>query len=116
DDTKGNGKEQFFTWMAVDPIEGAINIVFYDRRDLEGTKTGLTLARSIDGGRSFVNHKVNQPPFTCDKGAFFGDYLGLDAHSGRVAALYMHYDTPKTVAISAAVFDFEPGTQVAKGK
>ena len=117
DDPKGNGKEQFFTWMAVDPIDGAVNVVFYDRRDLEGTKTGLTLARSVDGGRTFVNHKINQDPFVCDKkGGFFGDYLGLDAFGGRVAAAYMHYvDGPK-VAISAAIFDFDPGTQQTRAE
>jgi hypothetical protein len=115
DDPKGNGKEQFFTWMVVDPVDGSVNVVFYDRRDLDGTKTGLTLARSVDGGRTFVNHKINQEPFVCDKkGGFFGDYLGLDAHGGRVAAAYMHYVEGPKVAISAAVFDFEPGTQVAR--
>jgi len=31
DDAQGNGKAQLFTWMAVDPIDGAINVVFYDR-------------------------------------------------------------------------------------
>jgi hypothetical protein len=114
DDPQGNGKEQFFTWMAVDPVDASVNIVFYDRRDLEGTQTGLTLARSVDGGRTFVNHRINQEPFVCQKGAFFGDYLGIDAYGGRVAALYMHYTDPKSLAISSAVFDFEPGTQHAR--
>ena len=50
DDPIGNGREQFFTWMVVDPIDGSINIAFYDRRDLQGNMTGLTLARSVDGG------------------------------------------------------------------
>jgi BNR/Asp-box repeat len=116
DDPKGNGKEQFFTWMVVDPVDGSVNVVFYDRRDLEGANTGLTLARSVDGGRTFVNHKINQEPFVCDrKGGFFGDYLGLDAFGGRVAALYMHYVEGPKVAVSAAIFDFELGTQVARG-
>src|SRR5262249_2950318 len=42
DDPKGNGKDQLFTWMAVDPADGSINIVFYDRRNLKDTMTGLT--------------------------------------------------------------------------
>jgi hypothetical protein len=115
DDPKGNGKEQFFTWLVVDPVDGAVNIVFYDRRDYDGTKTGLTLARSVDGGRTFVNHKINQEPFSCDNPKlFFGDYLGLDAYGGRVVAAYMHYLDAKSVAISAAIFDFEPGTQKSR--
>ena len=73
--------------MAVDPVDGSVNIAFYDRRDLEGSKTGLTLARSTDGGRTFVNHKIKQEPFECQPKTFFGDYIGVDAFGGRVAIL-----------------------------
>jgi hypothetical protein len=113
DDPKKNGKDQFFTWMAVDPVDGAVNIVFYDRRDTEGVKTGLTMARSIDGGKTFVNHKINQEPF---EGAptFFGDYIGIDAHGGRVVAMYMHFAEKGRLAVSAAVFNFKRGTQETK--
>jgi len=111
DDPKGNGKEQFFTWMAVDPVDGAVNIVFYDRRDSDDEKTGLTLARSIDGGKTFVNHKIKQEAFVCQKRAFFGDYIGIDAYGGRVVAMYMHFVDAKQLAISAAIFDFKQGAQ-----
>jgi hypothetical protein len=111
DDAKGNGKEQFFTWMAVDPIDGAVNIAFYDRRDLDGTKTQLYLARSVDGGKTFVNHRIDQEPWDCQKGVFFGDYLGIDAHGGRVVAAWQHFTGPGRVALSAAIFDFKKGTQ-----
>lgn len=114
DDPKGNGKEQFFTWMAVDPADGSVNIAFFDRRDLDGTHTGVTLARSIDGGRTFVNHNINQPPFECTTGPFFGDYLGIDARGGRVVVMYQHFVEGKKLAISAALFDFEPGMQKAR--
>jgi hypothetical protein len=114
DDPQGNGKEQFFTWMAVDPADGAVNIAFYDRRGQDGTRTGLTLARSTDGGRTFVNHRINQPPFECKTGTFFGDYLGIDAHGGRVVTMYMHYIDARKLALSAAVFDFKAGTQKVK--
>src|SRR5437660_11350289 len=33
DDQLKNGKVQFFTWMSVDPVDGSVNVVFYDRRD-----------------------------------------------------------------------------------
>jgi hypothetical protein len=111
DDPKGNGKEQFFAWMAVDPADGSVNIAFYDRRDQPGTRTGLTLARSVDGGRTFVNHKIKQEPFECQPKTFFGDYIGVDAFGGRVAVLYQHFVGPKQMTISAVVFDFRPGTQ-----
>lgn len=111
DDPAKNGKEQFFTWMAVDPVDGAVNVVFFDRRDGDETKTSVYLARSIDGGKSFVNHKINQEPFACDKKAFFGDYIGIDAHGGRVVAMYQHFTKGPNLAISAAIFDFKKGMQ-----
>ena len=114
DDPKGNDKEQFFTWMAVDPVDGSVNIAFYDRRESDDTKTGVTLARSIDGGKTFVNHKVNQEPFACVKGVFFGDYIGIDAIGGRVVVSYMHFTKGPVVALSAAIFDFKTSSQEVK--
>lgn len=111
DDMLKNGKDQFFTWMAIDPVDGAINIVFYDRRNLDGTKTGLTLARSIDGGKTFVNHQINIEPFSCEQGVFFGDYSGVDAYGGRVVPIFTHFVSKRELAVSAAIFDFKPGTQ-----
>jgi hypothetical protein len=111
DDKMGNGKDQLFTWMAVDPVDGSVNAFFYDRRDLKGTLTGLTLARSVDGGRTFVNYRVQQEPFPCYPDVFMGDYIGVAAHSGRVVGMYSHFIGRKQLAISAALFRFRPGTQ-----
>lgn len=113
DDTVGNGRPQFFSWMAVDPVDGAVNIVFYDRRKGEGTETGLTLARSIDGGKTFVNYEIDLK-FSCNKEIFFGDYIGIDAYGGRVVTAFMHFVEPNRLAISSVVFDFEPATQKLK--
>ena len=92
-------------------IDGAINIVFYDRRGLNDAMTGVTMARSTDGGRSFVNHRINQEPFMCYKDVFLGDYIGVAAINGRVIALYSHFVGRRELAISAAVFRFKPRTQ-----
>ena len=113
DDPKGNGKAQLFAWTAVDPADGSVNVVFYDRRGLEGTLTGLTLARSVDGGRTFVNHRVGQKPFACQDKVFMGDYIGLAAQGGRVVTVYTHVLDESETALSAAVFRFKTGTQEA---
>src|SRR6516162_6570423 len=99
--------------MAVDPSDGSINIVFYHRRNLTDTLTGLTLARSIDGGKSFVNFRIDQEPFVCLKDVFMGDYIGISAAGGRVVAGYCHMLEKKQTALSAAVFQFKLGTQEA---
>jgi hypothetical protein len=111
DDPIKNGKAQFFTWMAVDPADGSINIVFYDRRDATGTQTRLILARSVDGGRTFVNHKIELPPFNANSRVFFGDYSSISAYQGRVVPAFMHFADEGRLAISVALFRFKLGTQ-----
>lgn len=111
DDPVKNGKAQFFTWMAVDPVDGSVNTIFYDRRDTEGTMTRLTMARSTDGGRTFVNHKINLEPFSCNAAVFFGDYSGIAAYGGRVVPIFMHFTDTRRLAVSVALFHFKPGTQ-----
>ena len=111
DDPLKNGKAQFFTWMAVDPADGSVNIVFYDRRDTTGTQTELMLARSVDGGRTFVNHKIDLPPFAANPATFFGDYSSISAYEGRVVPAFMHFVEGGKLAISVALFRFKPGTQ-----
>lgn len=111
DDPIKNGKVQFFTWMAIDPEDGSINVVFYDRRDTEGTETRVTLARSVDGGKSFVNHRIELAPFAVNSRVFFGDYGGISAYGGRVVPAFMHFVNDSSLAISVALFRFKPGTQ-----
>src|SRR5690349_12773842 len=111
DDALKNGKAQFFTWMAVDPADGSVNIVFYDRRDGKGTETGLTLARSVDGGRTFVNHKIDVPLFSVNERVFFGDYSSVSAVGGRVVPVFMHFVNDANLAVSVGLFRFKPGTQ-----
>jgi hypothetical protein len=114
-DSKGNGKEQWFPYLVVDPADGSLNIAYYDRGAQEGTHTDVTLARSIDGGRTFVYYKINDQAYDLSKMGFFGDYFGLDSYGGRVAVLWMHpLDNSKKLGLSSAVLDFEPGTQEAK--
>lgn len=105
DDAVRNGAVQFFTWMAVDPSDGSVNVLFYDRRGREGTRSGLTLARSVDGGATFANYAVGIPDFEVTDKITFGDYLGVDARDGRVVGVFPHIVDGKVI-LSAAVFDF----------
>src|ERR1044072_9344421 len=111
DDALKKGEVQFFTWMAVDPADGSVNIVFYYRRDTTGTQTRLTLARSVDGGRTFVNYEIDQQPFAANSRTFFGDYSSISAYEGRVVPAFMHFVDDGRLAISVALFRFKLGTQ-----
>jgi len=88
DDSVHNGADQFFQWLAVDPTDGAVNVVFYDRRgDPQNRTQVVVLARSTDGGNSFQNYAWTSEPFEAG-GVFFGDYSGLAAFGGRVYGVW----------------------------
>jgi hypothetical protein len=83
-----NGAEQFFQWLAVDPTDGSINVVFYDRRgDPQNRKQIVVLARSTDSGHTFSNYAWTNEAFEAS-GVFFGDYSGIAAYGGRVFGIW----------------------------
>ncbi len=93
-DVVHNGAEQFFQWLAVDPTDGSVNVVFYDRRlDPQNRKQIVVLARSTDGGQSFKNYAWTDNPFQAG-GVFFGDYSGLAAYGGHVYGIWTEKPTP----------------------
>src|SRR6202049_175307 len=89
-----NGAEQFFQWLAVDPTDGSIRVLFYDRRgDAQNRKQIVVLARSTDGGRSFNNYAWTDEPFEAS-GVFFGDYSGIATYGGRVYGIWTEKPVP----------------------
>jgi len=93
-DPEHNGAEQFFQWLAVDPTDGSVDVLFYDRRgDPQNRKQIVALARSTDGGRSFTNYAWTSEAFEAS-GVFFGDYTGLTAYGGRVYGIWMEKPAP----------------------
>ncbi len=81
DDPMGNGRHQFFPWLAVGP-DGTVHVIFYDNRLGDGTLFNLFYTRSTDKGVTWSpNQRVsstssspNTPEFA---GEFIGDYNGL---------------------------------------
>lgn len=79
-----DGADQFFQWLAVDPTSGAAYVVFYDRRDdPENRSAIIALARSTDGGQTFVNYAWTETPFDAND-QFIGDYTAIAARNDRV--------------------------------
>ena len=79
-----DGNDQFFQWMAVDPLTGAVYVQFYDRRDDPANRqTRMTLARSTDGGKTFANYAWSGEPFQ-GQNVFLGDYTWLTAYDNKV--------------------------------
>jgi hypothetical protein len=96
DDRFGNNRQQFMSWMYVDPVTGAVNIIFYDRRNYDDTQTDVYMARSVDGGNTFINIKISESSFIPTKRIFFGDYIGVCSYNDFVACIWQRMDQGKT--------------------
>jgi len=93
-DPPHNGAEQFFQWLAVDPTDGSIYVLFYDRRgDPQNRNQIVVLARSTDNGQVFANYAWTDQSFEAS-GVFLGDYNGLAAHAGRVYGVWTEKPAP----------------------
>jgi hypothetical protein len=80
--------------MAVDPKSGAINLVFYDRRQ-DNKQTTVTLARSTDGGKTFTNYALDRDAFEAE-GDFLGDYTAIAAFGNKTWAAWAHQTSEET--------------------
>ncbi len=117
DDPLHDGRDQFLQWLAVDPVTGDVYVQFFDRRaDPDNRRTGMTLARSTDGARSFVNYAWTDSTFE-GQGAFLGDYTWLTAYDRRVYGIWAEgapVEPEATVAGLPQRF-MRPGTRVRVG-
>ena len=105
------GKQQFFTWMAIDQTNGFIYIVFYDRRNYDDTRTDVYLAVSKDGGETFANYQISESPFTPNQSVFFGDYTNISAHNDVIRPVWVRLDN-QTLSIWTAIIDPAQFTKV----
>jgi len=98
-----DGTDQFFQWLAVDPVTGTANVIFYDRRsDPQNRKTLVTLARSTDGGLSFTNYSWSREAFLPTRNDFLGDYIGVAAYDNRVYGVWAELTPPNTAPSTKA--------------
>jgi hypothetical protein len=88
DDPIHDGSDQFYNWLAVDPVTNDVYVNFYDRRtDPRNRKALVTLARSTDAGRTFRNYAWTDEPFEGNN-VFLGDYTWLTAYDHRVYGVW----------------------------
>ena len=87
-DSLHDGIDQFFQWLAVDGKNGAVNILFYDRRqDSLNRRATIVLAHSTDEGKSFVNYQWSDSSFD-PTNVFMGDYTGIAAYDDRIYGVW----------------------------
>ena len=107
--------------VGLNPLDGSVNVIFYDRRgDPKNRAQTVVLARSTDGGQSFVNYSWTDQAFDA-KGGFIGDYHGLAARNGRVYGIWTEKPaniTTRDTVIRIGVADFSspPANSSAVGR
>lgn len=108
------GKHQFFAWMAIDQFTGYIYVAFYDRRDSDDFSTEVYLARSVDGGNTFINYKISDYPFSPISGIFFGDYINVAAQNGIIHVVWTRMDGIDLSIWATRIVDQERGSNFKK--
>ncbi len=99
------GKEQFLTAMTIDQVTGHVYVVFYDRRNYSTLETDVYLARSTNGGTSFTNERISASPFIPSTAAFFGDYIDIAAHNGKIRPVWQRL-SGGNLTLWTAIIDF----------
>lgn len=98
-----HGKDNFMSWMTIDQSNGDIYIVFYDRRNYAIDSTDVYLARSTDGGNTFVNYRISESAFVPFPGTFNGDYNNISAVNGCVRPVWARQDNGNTSVLTALI-------------
>lgn len=126
-DALHDGADQYFQWLAVDPVDSSVNVIFYDRRqDPHNRDQIVVLARSEDGGKTFENYAWTGQAFD-PGGVFIGDYNGIAALGGRVFGAWtvqppyahekgtqQHHAPPRDTIIQVGIADFHTGESTKK--
>jgi hypothetical protein len=100
------GSQQFFTWMAVDPVSGGIHVVFYDRRAHDDATTDVYVASSNDGALTWTNRLVSESSFLPQGEVFFGDYNNISAFDGHVRPIWTR-EVNGVLTIMTAILEVE---------
>jgi len=93
-DPIGNGKDQWYPWIACDPSTGFLVCIFYDSRNFPGNDQAETfVAASTDNGNSWEDFKVSDVSWTGDgfsgfASGYAGDYIGIDILNGKVYPMW----------------------------
>jgi len=84
------GKDQFLPRISVDPSNGYVYLVYYDRRDCNDLETNVYLAWSTDGGNQFKEKKITEKPFVADihSLAYMADLIDLSVQKGTIAVAW----------------------------
>jgi hypothetical protein len=88
-DPISQGKAHYMPWIAVDPSNGTVSVIWYDNRNTNSNQAEAWVATSNDAAETWEDFKVSDVAFTPSPipgmaNGYFGDYLGITALNGNV--------------------------------
>ena len=108
DDPAGVGNDQFLPWLSVDPVNGSVNLSWYDTRlDPTHVSTNVFYSRSTNGGVSYapnvrVSSEATDETFGADQE--YGDYEGIAAFGGSVHPVWTDRRASLPASLNEEVF------------
>lgn len=115
------GKEskghQFMPAFAIDPDNGNLYILYFDRHELTDTQTDVYLAYSSNGGQDFQNVKVSETPFVPTEMPGVEMRNSIAAGKGIITPLWPRLDNGKASLWTAVIKETDIiAAPVAEGK
>jgi hypothetical protein len=111
DDAAGVSNDQFFQWLSVDPVNGSVNLSWYDTRlDPTHVSTNVFFSRSTDGGLSYAANvrvtsaSTDETTAGADLGNQYGDYEGIAAFGGLVHPVWTDRRASLSPSLNEEVF------------
>ena len=109
-DSLNNGKIQYFPAVNVDS-SGGINIIYYDDRNTSSDSAEIMLARSTDGGTTWVenvvsDHRFQPKPILGGSSTYQGDFISLTSAGKKLYAYWMD-DFSGLYQIWSAIIDLD---------
>ncbi|MBI1305300.1 MAG: glycosyl hydrolase [Bacteroidetes bacterium] len=82
--------DQFMPNAAIDPKDGTLAIIYYDRRNCDlDVFSDVYVSLTSDGGNTFEDVRLNSQVFKPHGSkAFSGDYIDIDLYDGKLAAVW----------------------------
>ena len=103
-DPIGNGKDNYFPWIACDPATGLLACIYYDSRNFAGNDMVETfVAISSDQGATWGDFRVSDVGWSGDGisgfgGNYAGDYVGIVVRQNRVFPMWSDNRTGNMLA------------------
>lgn len=103
------GRDQFLPRIAIDPANGVVYILYYDRRNYTDNQTDVYLAWSTDGGSQFKERKINEKPITPETNpkSNLTDYLNISVQKGVIVPVWTSFNGSKQQVWTAVIKEYD---------